>query len=74
MRTREASPELEVRLTRAFRRRKQRAWRWAGIGIAAGIVGLVGLLAQSHRPAQRRITGVAPPAIRRPASSSRRRR
>ncbi len=57
---REASPELEARLTQAFRWRKQRVWRWAGAGIAAGIVGLAGLLVQMERPAERRLT-VAPP-------------
>jgi hypothetical protein len=62
---REASPELEARLMRAFRWRKQRVWRWAGIGIAAGIVGLA-VLAQMHRPAERRLT-MAPP-VAAPAS------
>jgi hypothetical protein len=62
---REASPELEARLAQAFRWRKQRVWRWAGVGIAAGIVGLV-LLAQMNRPSGRQIT-VASPAIPAPA-------
>src|ERR1700733_9940406 len=57
---REASPELEARLVQAFRWRRQRVWRWAGVGIAAGVVGLA-LVAQMHRPAERRLA-VATPA------------
>jgi len=62
---REASPELEARLMQSFRWRKQRVWRWAGIGIAAGIVGLA-VLAQMHRPVERGLTEAAPavPAAR----------
>src|SRR5580704_11824727 len=56
---REASPELEARLMQAFRWRKQRVWRWAGVGIAAGIVGLA-LLGQMNRPVEPRLTEVAP--------------
>jgi hypothetical protein len=62
---REASRELEARLVQAFRWRKRRVWRWAGIGTAAGIVGLA-VLAQMNRPAQRRLTEVAP-AVTAPA-------
>jgi hypothetical protein len=63
---REASPELEARLMQAFRWRRQRVWRWAGVGIAAGIVGLVGLPA-AHRPGQRELGAAA--AVRAPASA-----
>jgi hypothetical protein len=56
---REASPELEARLMQAFRWRKQRVWRWAGVGIAAAIVGLA-VLAQTNRPVERRLTEVVP--------------
>jgi hypothetical protein len=67
---REASPELEARLTQAFRWRRQRVWRWAGLGIAAGIVGLVGL-SVTHRPATHEldlapsvpIASPAPPSV-----------
>jgi hypothetical protein len=43
---REASPELEARMMRAFRRRRQRVWRWTAVGIAAGLtVAALGLSA-----------------------------
>lgn len=70
---REASPELEARLVQAFRRRKQRVWRWASVGIAAGIVGLAALLAverlmETPQQAQRQVT-VAPLVQAPPAST-----
>src|SRR5580658_3227226 len=75
---REASPELEARMMRAFQRRQQRVWRWAAVGIAAGIVGLAALLMVEHpmeinQQAQRQLTVtpqvpatasiVAPPSV-----------
>src|SRR5580704_17971345 len=66
---REASPELEARLMQAFRWRKQRVWRWAGVGIAAGIVGLVGL-SVTHLPAQHELEIAPPVTLASPAPPS----
>ena len=53
-----AGPELEARLVQAFRRRKRRVWKWAAVGIAAGLAALVGVVKQ---PEQTTLT-LAPPA------------
>ncbi len=60
-REKEASPELEARLLRAFEhKRRQRSWRvaavWASAGAAAAAAIVIGIVVANHRPRPEPVT------------------